>query len=73
MSFLWNNKWTLWMNFFSYKTQNFNFFSSSFRPLVQVLNIHFILGHVTTFHQTFNPSCKSLVSILFLVMSQHHG
>ncbi len=73
MSFLWNSKWTLWMNFFSYKTWNFNFYSSSFRPLVQVLDIHFVLSHVTTSRQTFNPLCKSLVSILFWAMSQHHG
>jgi hypothetical protein len=73
MYFLWNSKWTLRMYSFSYKTRNFNFFSSSFQGLVQVLDIHFVLGHVTTSGQTFNPLCKSLVSILFLAMSQHHG
>jgi hypothetical protein len=71
MFFFWNGKWTLWMISFSYKTQNFNFFSSSFRPLVQVFGLHFVFGHVTTSHQAFNPLCKSLVFILFLMISQH--
>lgn len=60
MFFFWNGKWTLWMISFSYKTQNFNFFSSSFRPLVQVFGLHFVFRPCHNISSSFQPLMQVL-------------